>query len=167
MIIAYILLLFVILYKPGNGRCRTHNFYLKNTTKLTTFQYGFSVYDFKNMAKKILTVEDDPNILDVIRLILISEGYEVQTSDGKDIYNVISNWQPDVILMDIGLGELDGRDICRNIRADSKTRHLNIILMSAQLAGKDIITEHQANAFMSKPFEIDSLMDHIERQIVN
>ena len=119
------------------------------------------------MAKRILTVEDDPNILDVIRLILISEGYDVNTSDGKDIYNEISSWQPDVILMDIGLGELDGREICRNIRADSKTSHVNIILMSAKLAGKDINTENYANAFMSKPFEIDSLMDHIERQIVN
>lgn len=119
------------------------------------------------MAKKILTVEDDPNVLDVIRLILISEGYDVKTSDGRDIYNVINNWQPDVILMDIGLGDLDGRDICRNIRANSQTSHVNIILMSAQLAGKDIITEHHANAFMSKPFEIDSLMDHIEKQIVN
>lgn len=118
------------------------------------------------MAKRILTVEDDPDVSEVIKLILISEGYDVKSTDGKDIHHLIEHWNPDVILMDIGLGELDGRELCRNIRADSKTKHVSIILMSAQ-RGKEIKMEGYANDFISKPFEIDSLMDHIERQIVN
>ncbi|WP_246104309.1 response regulator transcription factor [Mucilaginibacter corticis] len=83
------------------------------------------------MGKKILLMDDDQGILDIVSYLLTDSGYDVQTqADGKTISAVIAGFQPDLILMDVMLAGMDGRLICRDLKANVLTLHIPVILIS-------------------------------------
>ncbi len=118
------------------------------------------------MDKRVLVVEDDPGILGIIEILLREEKYEVETSaTGKDVLNLIENFNPQLILMDIRLGELDGREICSDIRKSDSFADIPVILMSAHAMRKDIVIESCADDFISKPFDIEDLLKRVRNCI--
>jgi DNA-binding response OmpR family regulator len=69
------------------------------------------------MSKKILIIDDDPDILEILSLILVESGYEVRMlSCGDTVFDDIKDFRPDLILMDIMLAGMDGRAICKEIK---------------------------------------------------
>jgi len=117
------------------------------------------------MAKRILAVEDDPDILFIVEQILNEEGYEVYTSeDGKDITNHVNHVKPDLILLDIRLPAGDGRQLCKDIRNTNVS--VPIILMSAHINYSEGFSNVCANDFIAKPFDITELLERIEKQLV-
>ena len=113
------------------------------------------------MARKILVVEDDHNISDLIRMYLEKEGFEVQTVfDGGTAVETIRTWEPDMVLLDIMLPVMDGWAVCGKIRETSRTP---IIMITAKSEVFDRIQglEMGADDYIVKPFEMKELIARI------
>ena len=116
------------------------------------------------MPKRILAVEDDPDILFIVEHILTEEGYEVHTSpDGKNITRHVEEIKPDLILMDIRLPNADGRELCKNIRFENGAAP--IILTSAHVDYSKGVKEGCANYCIAKSFDIEELLKRIEQHL--
>lgn len=115
--------------------------------------------------KKILIVDDDQSILEVITMILELEGFEVCGLDnGRSVFSFVRETKPDIVLLDIQLGDHDGRDICRELKRKPETKHIPIIMVSANTDWNGIHEkECEADDFISKPFEISELVGHVRR----
>lgn len=117
--------------------------------------------------KRILAVDDNQDILDVLRYILEDSGYEVDTlSDGHNLFQKIKNTHPDLILLDIMLGDMDGRTLCKNVKESSETHNIPVILVSASHNVSDSLNQKGApNDFIAKPFDMNVLLNSIKRQL--
>ncbi|WP_179415417.1 response regulator transcription factor [Mucilaginibacter sp. E4BP6] len=116
-------------------------------------------------SKKILVVDDDQDIREIIMYILESEGYQVSGLDnGSGVLQTVAQIRPDILLLDVQLGDRDGRDICRELKEQSTTQDLPIIMISAN-SGWEAIREKQCKAddFLAKPFDISDLVNHVRR----
>ena len=113
--------------------------------------------------KKILVIDDDPDILEVLGIILIDEGYDVTLSENGDETNDMTFNRPDLILLDIRLCGQDrtGADICSCIKSKRQTSQIPIILLSAENNLKQICEQCGANSYIRKPFDID----HLSRKV--
>ena len=113
------------------------------------------------MAKKILVIEDDKNIAELLRLYLTKAGFEVSLAqDGGKGITEFEAFAPDLVLLDIMLPVMDGWEVCREIRSSSKTP---IIMLTAKGETFDKVTglEMGADDYMVKPFEIKELLARI------
>ena len=119
------------------------------------------------MCKRILAVDDDLSILSVLKDLLEYEGYEVSTlSTGEKVMEEIKNHTPDLILLDVMLGGMDGRDICKSIKEKIETHDIPVILISATHNLADTLKlEGAPDDFIAKPFDIRILLKKIERQL--
>jgi CheY-like chemotaxis protein len=115
--------------------------------------------------KKILVVDDDVAILEVLELVLEEEGYEVLTDTGYKSFGLAQAHQPDVVLLDIWMRGLDGREISQQIKTEPNLTGAAIILMSAHSHSHGVVEEAQADAFIEKPFEIDALLRLIKKYV--
>jgi DNA-binding response OmpR family regulator len=116
------------------------------------------------MPKKILILDDDKDILEVLSIILSESGYEIEAlSSGETIFEAIKEFHPDLVLMDIMLQGMDGRIICKNIKNHPPTQKLPVILISASHNVSKLLLEQGApNDFIAKPFELSSLLEKIK-----
>jgi DNA-binding response OmpR family regulator len=115
------------------------------------------------MKKKILVVDDDPGILDVFRIILNREGYNVQVvPGGEEIYN--DQYQaPDLFILDKQLSGIDGLDVCRHLKAQEKTKTIPVIMVSANPGIGAQYAEAGADDYIEKPFELSYLLKKIRQ----
>lgn len=117
------------------------------------------------MEKRILVIDDDQEILDVVREILTNEGYRVQTSQNSACLQCLERDPPDLILLDILLQGEDGRDLCRQVKSHDQTRQIPVILFSANVVANSTIEACRADDFLSKPFWMDKLLDLVAKWI--
>jgi DNA-binding response OmpR family regulator len=119
------------------------------------------------MSKKILIVDDDPDILEILSLILADTGYETKAlAHGKTIFDDIRDFEPNLILMDVMLAGMDGRTICRDIKANQLTATLPVILISGTHDLADSLHLQGApNDFVAKPFELEYLLSKVAQQL--
>jgi DNA-binding response OmpR family regulator len=111
--------------------------------------------------KKVLIVDDDKNILEVIEFILTSYGFEVFTySTGLNVIEVVLDYQPDLILLDIRLPGKLGTQICRELKQLNCT--IPIILFSSQPQQANFLDSFGADAFMKKPFNVKDLINTVK-----
>ena len=109
--------------------------------------------------KKILVVDDNRDILDIVEIILTNDGFGVKTLvDGNDTYSTVDTYKPDVILLDVCLGSSDGREICKILKNASHTKDIPVIMFSANFKSIDVNKECKANDFIAKPFDIAHLL---------
>jgi CheY-like chemotaxis protein len=119
----------------------------------------------KSEQKKILVVDDDPDILEVVQLILEEEGYLTQaTTEGQSIDRFLSV-QPDLILLDVLLSGSDGRVISKRLKSQETTRHIPVVLMSAHVRTRATLAECKADDFLAKPFDVDALLATIHKYV--
>jgi DNA-binding response OmpR family regulator len=115
---------------------------------------------------RILIVEDNPDILELYTIMLEHNNYEVLGKDsGKEIEPVIRDFLPDVIILDMLLSGLDGLNVCKQIKDDSLTNHIPVIMVSAHAAGLEKSTEAGADFFIAKPFDMATFLNIISRAI--
>ncbi len=110
---------------------------------------------------RVLVVEDDAEIADVLRRSLRQEGYEVKTSaDGVDALDVASAFVPDLVVLDLGLPRLDGVEVCRRLRADGD---VPILMLTARAETEDRVSglDSGADDYLVKPFERQELLARI------
>lgn len=117
------------------------------------------------IKKKILVADDDPAILEVITLILEDAGYEVTPAANGETVENVHGVLPDLILLDIWMSGMDGRDVCRHLRAKKKTQHIPIIMISANKDAGSTALEAGANAFVAKPFDMSRLLSTVEKYV--
>jgi DNA-binding response OmpR family regulator len=119
------------------------------------------------MSKKILILDDDNDILEILSWLLKDSGYQVKTlSCGETVFDDIKDFRPDLILMDVMLAGLDGRSICRNIKENHLTYFIPVILISGTYDLADVLNQSGApNDFVSKPFDLYHLLAKIQKQL--
>lgn len=113
------------------------------------------------MVKRILIADDNPGILEVVTIILETEGYEVKTTDNPQQVLAAGEYQPGLILLDIWMSGSDGRHICRQLKTNEATRTIPVVLMSANSDLQAIAREAGADGYIAKPFEIEDLIQQI------
>jgi two-component system, OmpR family, response regulator MprA len=110
---------------------------------------------------RVLIVEDDVDIADVLRRSLRNEGYEVRTSaDGTEALDVAAGFVPDLVVLDLGLPGLDGIEVCRRLRSDGD---VPILMLTARAETEDRVTglDSGADDYLVKPFERQELLARI------
>ncbi len=116
------------------------------------------------MAHRILVVDDSPFILELVKDILIKEGYEVDRAmNGHEAMLAIGEDLPDLVLLDIIMPEMSGYQVCRLIRSDERLKALPVVMMTAKDTQKDRFwgLEVGADAYITKPIEEQSLLETI------
>ena len=118
------------------------------------------------MAKKrILVVEDDRDINELIRYNLEREGFEVLSLyDGGQVVDIVSTRKPDLILLDLMLPECDGLDICRQLKSEHSTKNIPIIMITAKGTESDVVIGLSLGAddYIPKPFSPNVLLARIK-----
>lgn len=112
----------------------------------------------------ILVADDDPAILEVIKIILEENGYKVVTiSDGGLVKKEIVAQKPSLVLLDIWMSGHDGRDITKLVKSDNKTKNVPVVVISAHNETEKIAKDAGADNFLSKPFNIDELLSMVKQ----
>ncbi len=118
------------------------------------------------MGKKILVIDDDIAILEVIKIILEEKNYDVITvNNGALISSHIQRELPDLILLDIWMSGYDGRDVAIFLKSQKRTQHIPIIIISANNETELIAKDCRADGFLAKPFDIHDLIQIIENTL--
>ena len=117
--------------------------------------------------KRILVVDDDDDVLETIQLILEIGGYDIEPLNNAElVFDTINDFKPDLILLDVVLGKIDGRVICSQVKSNLETKHIPVLMMSGLYDLKEIQDlECAPNDFMSKPFKMDELLEKIENLV--
>lgn len=113
-------------------------------------------------AKKLLVIDDDRSINELISLYFTKEGYEVDTCyDGLSAIEAFRNFEPDIVLLDLMLPGMDGYDVCREIRRESQ---VPIIMLTArgETLDKVVGLELGADDYVQKPFEAKELVARVK-----
>lgn len=116
---------------------------------------------------KILVVDDDLDILEVIGVILEGEGFQVELMEsGKNIYQHIANFNPNLIILDVMLGNMDGREICNKIKNTKETQDIPVIMISATHSFDQFTKKNcKPDDFLEKPFDIVNLIHKVEVKV--
>ncbi|MGO2117781.1 MAG: response regulator transcription factor [Fusobacterium sp.] len=114
--------------------------------------------------KKIFIIDDENYILELLKINLEMEGFQVVTSNtGKNVLNILDKEKPDLILLDLMLPETNGFDICKKIKSFEKYKNIGIIIISAKSEENDKIVglEIGADDYITKPFSIKEIIARI------
>ncbi len=113
---------------------------------------------------RVLVIDDEDDVLQVLKLVLSKHGYEVATArSGMDGLMSAQSERPDVILLDIMMGEMDGWEVLKLFRLDEHTRSVPVIILSARVEPKDKIRGLQEGAldYITKPFSVRDILDRV------
>jgi excisionase family DNA binding protein len=115
--------------------------------------------------RKALIVDDDPELVELIRDVLEADGrFEVRVANnGFDAGMMTKEYRPDIIVLDVMLPDINGKEVCQRVRSDSSMDDVKIICISGMVE-QDRIADLKAagaNDFMQKPFEIEALVERI------
>jgi two-component system, OmpR family, alkaline phosphatase synthesis response regulator PhoP len=118
------------------------------------------------MSKKILVVDDEPDILKVVVFRLKKSGYEVLSAvNGKETLELLKTQKPDLIVLDYRLPDTNGLEISKVVRADASMKTMPIILLSASSGGdiSQALQDAHVNEYVKKPFDPEELLAAIKR----
>jgi DNA-binding response OmpR family regulator len=120
------------------------------------------------MAKRVLVVDDEPNIVLSLEFLMRRAGFEVQVArSGGEALKALEGEPPDLMLLDVMMPEFDGYEVCERIRARPEWRHTKIIMLTAR--GREAERERGlalgADAYVTKPFSTRDLVDQVKRML--
>ena len=115
----------------------------------------------------ILVVDDDSDILDALQFVLEDSGYSVKiTEEGEEAEKLLTaDNLPRLIILDVLLSGMDGRDIVKKLKTNKRTSKIPIIMISAHPTAKKSVLEAGANSFLPKPFDVDELLQTIKHAL--
>ena len=120
----------------------------------------------QSRQKKILVVDDEPDILEFLQIIFEDVGYLVVTTDKGDYLEKLnSGTLPDLVLLDMLLSGKDGREIVKHLKSQARTKHIPVIMFSAHPSAEKTALAAGADDFVEKPFDIEALLEKIHRLI--
>ncbi len=118
------------------------------------------------MGKRVLLIEDEPNIIEAIRFILSRDGWTVEThSDGATAVEAVSRKTPDIVILDVMLPNKSGFDILRELRADMAHAERPVLMLTArgQKKDRDMAEAAGVSHFMTKPFSNTEMLDVVRQ----
>jgi DNA-binding response OmpR family regulator len=116
---------------------------------------------------KILIADDDHAIVDALKLMLEMNGHQVtSTVNGAEVKDLIKV-KPNIIFLDIWMSGIDGTTICKEIKKETTSKNIPIIMISASKDIKKTALEAGADDFIAKPFEMDELLNKIKKYTTN
>jgi DNA-binding response OmpR family regulator len=119
--------------------------------------------------QQILVIDDDPDILDALQCVLEDAGYSVMTcKDGGHAESLADETSlPKLIILDVLLSGKDGREICRNLKRNERTKRIPIVMISAQPSAQKSVLASGADKFIPKPFDITNILETVSSQIAS
>ena len=120
------------------------------------------------MAKKVLVVEDEPELVKALELRLKTQNYEVITAfDGEEGLRKAREEEPDLIILDLMLPKMDGFKVSRMLKFDENHKHIPIIMLTAksEQEDKELGKETGADEYMTKPFEWEHLAAMVKKHL--
>lgn len=126
-----------------------------------------SINNAEAMTKKILLVEHNELMIEVMTYILNNNGYEViALNNGNEVFNNIKNSHPDLIILDAMLPGINGKEICQLIKLNKTTKNLPVIMCSGEDAADEVLNQNGApDDVLHKPFDISCLIEKVEYQL--
>jgi DNA-binding NarL/FixJ family response regulator len=118
--------------------------------------------------KRLLLIDDDPNLILLVKDYLEFRGYEVVTAEnGRDAMDVLTRQQPDMIICDVMMPEMDGYSFVESIRQDNRTNWIPVMFLSAKGQSQDRVKglTKGADVYMIKPFEPEELVAQVESSL--
>ena len=122
------------------------------------------------MTKKILVVDDEPDIRKIVTFRLKKAGYEIATAtNGQEALDSAQKEKPDLILLDLRLPIIDGYEVCRRLKTDQELKHIPVILLTASSAGKiaEKTKEFKADDYLIKPFDPEKLLAKVKKFLIS
>lgn len=118
------------------------------------------------MPKKILIVDDEANIVISLEFLMQKAGYEVEIArNGEDALNIVNEFKPDLVLLDVMMPKVNGFDVCQKIRDNPDLQETKIIMLTAK--GRDVEVAKGmalgANSYVIKPFSTKQLVLEVQR----
>lgn len=121
------------------------------------------------MSKRVLIIEDEPNIIEAISFILARDGWHVDShSNGHDAVSVVQARAPDLVILDVMLPGRSGYEILTDLRAQPETRDLPVLMLTARGQDRDRELAERAGAsrFMTKPFSNADVIEALNALVV-
>jgi DNA-binding response OmpR family regulator len=116
--------------------------------------------------KKVLVLDNDGDVLDIMQEALNYEGFQVKIIEETDnIFAVIDDFDPDLIILDYILSGINGGEICHQIKANPKTTDVPVMIMSAYPRVIKSLGYYGCDDFISKPFDLDDIVERIKNLI--
>ncbi len=117
------------------------------------------------MMKKILIVDDEADIIEILQFVLESRGYEcITATDGEEGLRLARESNPDLIILDVMMPKINGYKISRLLKYDSKYKDIPILMITARSQEEDklIGEETGADEYITKPFQVDYVVEKVE-----
>jgi len=116
------------------------------------------------MAKRILVIDDDDDILEILNIVFQENGYEIVLSNSGEAAEHIRVINPDIVLLDVRIvgSPKTGAEICKEIKSQYDIKHLPVMLISAETDLSIIAGECGADAYIAKPFDIFDLISQVK-----
>ena len=114
---------------------------------------------------RILIVDDEPNIVFALELLMKKEGYEVHTADdGEKAFQAVGAFRPNLVLLDIMMPKMDGYEVCQRIRSDASLNNVRIIMLTAK--GREVEKEKGmalgVDSYITKPFSTREVVSKVK-----
>lgn len=110
---------------------------------------------------KVLIVEDNFDLAVATKHFLEIKRFTVTISDGKNLQEILDTFKPDIIILDIFLGALDGRELCTRLKQNDATKSIPIIMLSAHDKLSKAYDDNCADGYVMKPFALNELLQEI------
>ena len=125
---------------------------------------GISVED---PTKRLVYIEDEEEMIDLVRLILVRRGFTViGATGGRQGLDLVRRETPDLVLLDLMMPDMDGWDVYQQMKADERTRDIPVIVVTAKAQSIDKVlglTIAKVEDYISKPFSPQELLDSVEK----
>lgn len=120
-----------------------------------------------NNQKDVLIMDDDPDIAEVLSMILEDAGFTTRTLNARETPETLKDDLPRVVLLDIWMSGRDGRDICRYLKSQQLTHHLPIILISASNNIQQFAMDAGADDYLTKPFNMEEVITKVGKYLAS
>lgn len=120
------------------------------------------------VSKKILVIDDDPNIVELLKRRLLASQYLVVTaSNGEEGLKQVADEKPDLIIVDVLMPKMDGYTFVRTLRRDDEHRALPVIVLTAKDKMKDLFELEGVKDYIVKPYRPEDLMEKVKRNLAS
>ena len=121
----------------------------------------------EEQARRLVYIEDEEEMIDLVRLILVRRGFSViGANGGREGLELVRKETPDLVLLDLMMPDMDGWDVYQQLKADETTRDIPVIVITAKAQNIDKVlglTIAKVEDYISKPFSPQELMDSVEK----
>jgi len=114
-------------------------------------------------VKKILIVDDDKDLLVSMKALFKKNGFDIEVTISCDEgLSILKSFKPDLIFLDMNVGDQDGREMCKKIKEDADYKHIPVIFISSDHEALKLYNEYGATSFIEKPLQFSTLLNIVK-----